>query len=380
MWYYIRHYFKHDFDYTQLKPAADSKGVVDLRNLNYVQNVVKGEVLAEILSLEKDVSPLPEKRFIMPEPVLPVGDNTEIDPENPDRLISSISGYVFYHNNKITVKHLLNVRRSIDLHTGHIAFVGDLVIHGDVTSQFELRASNVLVKGIIESAFIRTRGSIVGEGGFKGPQNGTLIADKDIRLSFAETGNIRAYGNIAIDGSCLHCNIYAGSKVLIRGRLAGGVVRARHKVYVSHQLGLSSSTPTRIVLGQDPFIFRQIRKLEKEQARLQEKMDKLESSRRLEERNMDEQPPDKHYLLIQKKLEIVKKKLEDLRPLLYINQVEDCVLIVPGEIMPGVIVTIGDISLKIQKPERNVQIRRIDDEIVIKDSAVVQRYLLKEYR
>ena len=380
-WYYIHHYFDPDFDHLHLKPVADSKGQVNLRNLNYVQNVVRGQVLAEIRDLAPSTSPLPEKRFIMQEPVLPVGANTEIDPENPRRLLASKNGFVFYHNKEITIKHLLNVRRNIDLHTGNIAFVGDLAVHGDVTSEFELRAANVLVKGIIESAFIRTTGSIVGEGGFKGSQEGKLIADRDVRLAFAETGEIRAGHNIAIDGTCLHCNIFTGSNLLVRGRLAGGVTRARHKVYVSHQLGLPSTTPTRVVLGQNPFVYRLIKKLEREQERLQNKMDKLNLLRERElQKTGEEKPPDKHYLLVQKKLEVLSRKLTDLRPKLYEEEMyKECILVVPGEILPGVIITIGDISLRVQKPEQDVHVRRVGDEIVIRQPAVLQKYSLKDY-
>ena len=381
MWYYIHHYFDPDFDHLHLKPVADSKGQVNLRNLNYVQNVVRGQILAEIRPLDPDTSPLPEKRFIMREPVMPAGANTHVDPENPNRLLATQNGFVFYYNKEITIKHLLNVRRNIDLHTGNIAFVGDIAVHGDVNSEFELRANNVLVKGIIEAAFIRTSGSIVGEGGFKGAQEGKLIADKDIRLAFAETGEIRAGKNIAIDGTCLHCNIFSGSNLLVRGRLAGGVTRARHKVYVAHQLGLASTTPTRVVLGQNPFVYRLIKKMEKEQERLQQKKDRLDTMRERQLQKTGEEPPlDKHYLLIQKKLEVLRRKLIDLHPHLYEeNLYKDCILVVPGEILPGVIITIGDLSLKVQKPEQNVHVRRIGDEIVIRQPAVLQKYSLKDY-
>ncbi len=377
MWYYIRHYFDPDFDHLHLKPIADSTGRVNLRNLNYVQNVVKGQVLAEVLPIAENMSPLPERRFIMREPILPAGANTEPDPKNPNRLLSSINGFVFYYNKEITVKHLLNVRRNIDLHTGNIVFVGDLAVHGNVTSEFELRANNVMVKGIIEAAFIRTNGSIIGEGGFKGSQEGKLIAEKDIRLAFAETGEIRAKDKVAIDGSCLHCNIYTRS-LMVRGRLAGGTIRARHKVYVAHQLGLISALPTMVVLGQDPFLFRLVRKIKKDQARLQEKMDKFEAARfRMEEKG-EEFIPDKNYLLVQKKLEVLEQKITRLQPHLDEADTSECILIVPGEVLPGVVVTIGDVSLKIQEPKRNVHIRRIGDEIVIREPAIVHK-TLKNY-
>ena len=364
MWYYIRHYFDPDFDHLHLKPTADSRGRVNLRNLNYVQNVVKGQVLAELLPITENMSPLPERRFIMRDPILPAGANTEIDPENPNRLLSSINGFVFYYNKEITVKHLLNVRRNRDLHTGNIVFVGDLAVHGDVTSEFELRANNVMVKGIIEAAFIRTIGSIIGKGGFKGSQEGKLIAEKDIRLAFAETGEIRARDKIAIDGSCLHCNIYTGN-LMVRGRLAGGTIRAKHKVYVAHQLGLMSALPTKVVLGQDPFVFHLLRKLKKNQTRLQEKMDKFELVRSRMEEKGEEFIPDRKYLLVQKKLEVLQKKIINLQPHLNEANMDDCILIVPGEILPGVVIAIGDVSLKIQEHQRNVHVRRVGDEIII---------------
>ena len=368
MWYYIRHYFDPDFDYHHLRPLADSKGRVNMYNLNYVQNVVKGQVLAEILPLDHHISPMPEKRFIMREPVLPAGANTMPDPENPNRLLAAENGFVFYYNRQITVKHLLNVRCNIDLHTGNITFVGDLVVHGDVSSKFELRASNVLIKGLIESALVRSEGSIIGEGGFNASQAGKLVADKDIRLSFAQTGEIRAGHNVAIDGNCLHCNIYSGSNVVVRGRLAGGIIRARHKVYVGDRLGLPGTVLTKIVLGQNPFIFRKIKKLEKEQERLHDKLYHLELLRKKMENKLGEHVPEnKQQKLVKKKLEILKLQLAALRPQLHDkDRYKDCELIVAGEILPGVLVTIGDVSLRIQYPEENVHIYRKGSNIFVR--------------
>lgn len=373
MWYYIRHYFEHSFDHTHLKPLADAKGRINLRNLNYVQNVVEGQVLAEVLPLTKDMSPLPEKRFIRSEPTLPVGPNTAIDPNNPHRLISTINGFVFYNNNEITVKHLLNVRRDIDLHTGNIAFVGDLAVHGDVHSEFELRANNILVKGIIEGAFLRAFGSIVGEGGLKGGQSGKVIADGDIRMAFAETGEIRAHGKVAIDGSCMHCNIYSGSDVVIHGRLLGGVVRAHKKVFVSTRAGFTSDTQTQIVLGEDPFIYRMLRKSEEEYNRVSSI---LEGYEQLLERYKkdDDRDFEKRYKLIAKKKEIYCKQVHDLKQQLAASfSAKDAMLIVPGEILPGVTVTIGGVSLKITQPETNVRLKRVGDEIVIRHPAIPKK-------
>ena len=370
MWYYIRHYFEQSFDHLHLRPVADSKGRINLRNLNYVQNVVKGQVLAELLPLTKDMASLPEKRFIRSDPTLPMGTNTALDPDNPNRLISTINGFVFYNNNEITVKHLLNVRRDVDLHTGNIAFVGDLAVYGDVHSGFELRANNIMVKGIIEGAFLRAAGSLVGEGGFKGGQSGKVIADGNIRLAFAETGEIRALGKVAIDGSCMHCNIYSGSDVVVQGRLSGGVLRARNKVFIANRIGLVSNTQTRIVLGEDPFIYRLLHKAQTEYQRVKTILDQYNQLRERIEETSNE-AFEKKYKIIAKKVEIYHKQVHDLKQQLAASfSPKDAILIVPGEILPGVTVTIGNVSLKIKNPESNVRLKLVGDEIVIRYPAI----------
>lgn len=204
MWYYLHHYFDPEFDHQNPKPKADSQGSANLYNLDYVQNVLAGQIVAEIRPLTQDVDPMPDKQFIMKDPVLPVGANTEIDPTNPNRLLASVNGYVFYYNKEITVKHLLNIHHSVDMRTGNITFVGDIVVHGDVHSEFQIRASNLLVKGIIEDTFIRTTIDLIAEGGFKGATIAKLIAGNDIYLAFCETGEIRAQNKIHISGSCMH--------------------------------------------------------------------------------------------------------------------------------------------------------------------------------
>ncbi len=45
--YFLHHYFDPDFDYQRLKPKIREDGKVDHYNLDYVQNVIAGQVLAE---------------------------------------------------------------------------------------------------------------------------------------------------------------------------------------------------------------------------------------------------------------------------------------------------------------------------------------------
>ena len=124
------------------------QGDTDCYNLGYVQNVVKGQILAELVPLAEVEEPLP--RFILKEAVLPQGANTRIDPAHPQYLLADANGYVFYYQDKIVVKRLLNVRTDVSFQTGNIFFVGDTVVHKDVKAGFSVQANNVLVHGIVE--------------------------------------------------------------------------------------------------------------------------------------------------------------------------------------------------------------------------------------
>ena len=152
---YLQHYFNPDFDYLQLQPIVSVKGQADLYNLGYVQNVVKGQVIAEMIPLEAIENPIP--RFVLEQEKFPQGPNTYIDPAYPHYLLSDVNGYVFYYNGKISVKKVLNVRSNVDFHTGNIAFVGDVMVHKDVKAGFQLQANTIIINGMVEGGEVRSR-------------------------------------------------------------------------------------------------------------------------------------------------------------------------------------------------------------------------------
>ncbi len=123
MAYYLRHYFNPDFDYQRAKPGGGlgNDDGADVYSLGYAQNVISGQILAEIVPLEEAGADY-DKRFTREVPELPQGPNTRIDPRYPRFLLSDAKGYVFYNDGKITVKKLLNVRQDVSFATGNIYF------------------------------------------------------------------------------------------------------------------------------------------------------------------------------------------------------------------------------------------------------------------
>ncbi len=370
--YFLKHYFDPYYNHLEAKPKQDSDGHADNFNLGYVHNVVKGQVLAELVEFTENNVP-PEAAahpdMIVAEPVLPQGSNTGIAPDNPLRLISELNGYVYYNDGLIHTKRILNMRQGINFHTGNIVFLGDVAVHDVVSSGFVLRAGgNVIIKGLIEGAFIRASGGIVGDKGFKGSEIGKIISCRDIRLSFAENGELRSRGKLVVDGSCLHCNLYCHD-VVVRGRLHGGSAYVKNVLFVTSRLGNEGATPTDVFLGQEPELYRDMKKAEAEALRLSairaEYQAKCEKSENLA---LKYQPLldriETKFRLAQRMLLHYRKELE------LHSDLTRCRLIVPGKVMPGVTIHFGETSLRVDRVYENVTFFLEDDHVAFRHPAV----------
>ena len=353
-------------DHLQLKPADGSSEGSDLYNLGYVQNVVAGQVLAQVVPLETVKEP--DQRFVQQDMRLPLGPYTHIDPKHPQYLLASGKGYVFYLDGLITVKKVLNVRGDISFHTGNIFFVGDAAVHGNVRAGFEVQASSVLIKGMVEGGTVRVQNNLAIVGGARGGagQHCILDAGGTLRSAFLEKLQARARGNILVEKYCLHTDIYAGANLVVRNRLAGGTVHCYGSVLVGEQLGNMAAVPTRIYLGYDPLRIRQLEKGDIRIAELSETITHLtaiaghlppetnEATRKLVACT------EHREALIEKRTELWKSLHSDERT------VARCRLVVPGKVFPGVEVAIGRAILMVDAPLNNVTFTLEDDDVVVR--------------
>ncbi len=386
--YYLHHYFDPDFSHMNLAPVEGADGSVDYRYLGYVQNVVAGQLLAELIDLDKFPNVKTDPRFIYRHRHLPCGPNCAPHPANPDKLRAAANGYCFYHNGLISVKKLLNVRGNVGFHTGNIFFVGDLSVHGDVQTGFAVQANNVLVKGHIESAKVKATGGIVCLAGVKGTNTSAIEGDTpsrkieeelpstlldaggNIRLPFCEHVQLRAKGNIIIDGSCLHSTIYAGGNLVVKGRLQGGAVYANGVVYVEGQLGSDYTTTTRIMMGYNPFDFLSLQKLESQIGYLKDKASYFEKQSARNHVMKQEYAP--RLELVQRKLKIAHTKRNALWRKFAVDELNapKCRVIVPGKVMPGCEIGIARAFYRTDRSYADVAFLLEHDEITTSYPAV----------
>lgn len=370
--YYLRHHFEPGFDYMHLKPKVDDSGNTDRYNLGYVQNVVKGQVLAELVPLEEaGEGPWdPLYLFDTPPAELPCGPNCEEDPGVPGRVLAAANGYVFYHDGLITVKKMLNVRRDVDFHTGNIFFVGDLAAHADVKPGFEIQADNILVKGVVEGAVLRARGAIACENGIKGGKGCLLDAGATLRVPFAENAELRSHGNMYIERFALHCHIYAGANLVVKDRVQGGAVHGAGVVYIENQLGGAQGTPTKVTLGYDPFRFRKITRLEEHIHELRQRITHYEAV--AADTPAGKEEPVRRLEAARAKMDRLLRQRAALWDALKRGDpgAERCRLVVPGRIMPGVEIAIEESWMEVREELRNVRIVLRDGDLVAESPAL----------
>lgn len=366
MSFYLQHYFDPDFSHEKLTPRSLGDGDVCLYYLGYVQNVVTGQVLAELIDLDEhpDLSAY-DPRFIYPERVFPCGPNCAPHPTNPSRIIATANGYCFYNDNLITVKKMLNVRRDVDFHTGNIMFVGDMVMHKSVRTGFTVLGRNLLVKGTVEGSRVIADGDLVCERGVKGVGQGFLQSHGNMKLPFCENMVLQCGGNLEVDGSCMHSDVSADGSIMVKGRLQGGKVYANNVIYVKDQIGGGQNTLTQVSLGYTPSNLKLLEKVEEEIKILHSRITHYEKvlARKPELLNV----VDLDIRLLKVKHQIMLDKRQQLMSGFHADKARarQSKLICPGKVKPGLEVSIAEAFLKVDDFYENVEFVLQDNEIII---------------
>ncbi|QTO41833.1 DUF342 domain-containing protein [Desulfovibrio desulfuricans] len=364
MQYYLRHYFNPDFDYLNLKPSGDN-GKSDVYSLGYVQNVIAGQVLAELVPLDAS-GPKVDQRFILENEAFPMGGNTRVDPRHPNYLLAAAKGYVFYLNGKITVKTLLNVRQDVSFQTGNIFFVGDMAVHGSVRAGFSVQGNNVRIMGMVEGGVVRARRDLMIDGGVRGGagKHSKVDAGDKLMTPFLESVDARARGNMVIEKTCLYSTVYAGSNMVVRDKLYGGTTNAYGSVYVGGQLGNKAALATKVYLGYDPLSIRQLEKIDKIIAQLSQTITHLnaiaghlppetnDASRKLQALRLQRRQ------LINRRDELWSRLAQDE------NYMQNCRLLCQGTVYPGVEISIGRAFMVVERIYQCTLFRLVDNEII----------------
>lgn len=365
MSHYLKHHFISGTERPHLQPRKRADGSVDHYDLDYVQNAVRGQVLAAFVGEERadeeNVQALSERR-------LPAGKGTGPNPDNPDQLLASTNGHVLYRDGLITVEPVLRVPADVDYTTGNISFVGELDVHGGVRSGFQVSAQKVLVRGVTEAAKIIASASVRLDGGLKGAGKGSVQAGGDVVAAFCENGLISSDRDVKVRSSCLHSRVFAGHRILVKERLIGGEYHAYDGVFVGEQLGGGLSAETEISLGYDPALMLAVRQVEQGLKALEDKLPGLKVLAGRDDEAGAEYA-EKYERGLQVLDRLTQRRLKLLQRIEQTARLGKCALLVPGAVRPGVVVHIGPASLKIDDFLENVRFTLDGHEIRVQSPA-----------
>lgn len=371
MSFYLKHYFDPDFDHTSLSPTKKEDGSVDHYELNYVQNVAFGQLLAEIIELDDTNRKGVDPRFVQEDKDIHAGCGTGLKNSEPDKLFAARSGFVHYDQGRICVRKTLNIRHNVDFSTGNIHFVSDLNVFGTVNTGFSLKARNIDVEGHVQGAEVHALKDILCRSGVKGGREAFLEAGNDMKLAFCEYATLKAGGNVLVQGPLLHSTVYAGNKLAVGGRLVGCDIYARDYVYVGEQLGGGMGADLSITLGYHPGLLYAGKEFDQRLKGMQEKVRQAEAM--VAKGGVLEQ----EYAPVLEEATKALQKLQRRKMRLWntirrMENIHECKVLVPGKVKPGVEISIGDAYLKVDDYYEDVVFYLKDDEVKIAPSSKIK--------
>lgn len=336
--------------YWHLKKRLINAPGMDLKamNVDYRENspyilVKKGEALAKSVpeapgvpgrNLAGEVIPATDKEVVVFKP----GEHTI---EKEGILYAACHGRFEIRERLMSVNETLDIAGNVDYSTGHIAFPGDVIIHGSVSDGFQVASGkSIFVKQTMDASKVLCRGDLVVEGGIKGRQDALVRVDGRIAAKFIENATVEAHGDIVVEKAIMHTYLNTLDHVDLgeAGVLVGGEIRAVNG-FRAGRVGRPESPTAQIRVGVDYTAERKLRSSREQIDRLETKLERLKSKPNLNE--------ERQKLISQ--VETVLGKLEqtktDLSAQLFKNRRAKVIIL--GEISEGTEIHICELSLRV---------------------------------
>ncbi|TDT71806.1 hypothetical protein EV215_0490 [Hypnocyclicus thermotrophus] len=267
------------------KLKVDKNNNVDFKNLNWIKNVKKDDIIVEKLSMipGKDGinifgKPLPTKA--VKDIKLPKGKNTYISKDGM-KLCASIDGQIIEEQNKISVMPILTINGDIDYSTGNIEFIGTVLIKGNVLTGFTVKASeDIIVEGLVEDAILEAERDVIVQKGIVANEEGegNIKVGRDLRAKYIQNMKVKCFGKVIIDDYILLSDIEAKEEIEVisgKGRIIGGKVKSQ-KGITANIVGGKFETHTYLEIGVFSEIYQKEKEFDKKLLELEAKKDRLE--------------------------------------------------------------------------------------------------------
>ncbi|UCB46991.1 MAG: FapA family protein [Spirochaetota bacterium] len=356
----------------KLQLEEDEKGQVNFKDLNLVENVVAGQLLAtKVQATEGKPGRTVTDRLMDAKDgkdfTLEPGKNTELSQDGMN-IMASINGQVMIVNQKVTVEPIYEVNGDVDIHTGNILFLGTVIVKGNVEDGFSIKAAgDIEVRGSVGKCLLDAEGNVNIKQGVMGKLEGTIKAGGAVWAKFLEQVNVISDKSVFVQDGIMHCKVDAAEKVICFGKRAtrvGGMIRAG-EIVNTKTLGSVSFTETVVEVGVDPKSRQRLFELEKEKSesdasleRLVANINTLENQKKHRRGFTDEKEELLAKMLSSKeeftiRLSEIKEEMNELKSYLKLLRTIGKVS-VSKEVFPGVRIGIKDIYYDVSNEFKNI--------------------------
>ncbi|RHX80171.1 FapA family protein [Leptospira yasudae] len=244
----------------------DESGRVDFKDLDLIENVVVGQLLAEKIPAEKGKY----GRTLFNE-LLPAKDGTDTDlkqgkgtilSEDRSKLTAEVNGQVVFATGRLSVETVYRVNGDVGIKTGNVTFLGSIVITGNVEDNYSVKAAgNIEIYGTVQKARVEADGDIIIRQGISGREEAHIESTGgNVIAKFIQSATVITEKDVLVQEGILHSFVSAGGKILCngkRGQIVGGTVRASELIG-ARSIGSPANPATELVVGIDPKVLKQI--------------------------------------------------------------------------------------------------------------------------
>ena len=217
------------------KPKIRSDGTVDYWSMNLIETVMEGQVIAIYKPAVQGQPGVDVRGKVVTEKrgkELPPLKGKGFERENDNlTYIASISGKIDVHNERIMILPIYEIYGNVDLSVGNVDFIGDVMIHGNVCTGVQIKATGTItIDGVVEGANLWAGKDIVLRSGMLGGNKATVYAKENLYAKFFEYTSVETLGNIEAD-VFLNSEINCHGKIVMSGKRAkiiGGYVDATY--------------------------------------------------------------------------------------------------------------------------------------------------------
>lgn len=360
------------------RPVQLEDGKVDYKNLNIFTVVQQDDVLAVKTPATPGTSGTDIMgQTLLPKPgkdiPLPLGKNvTSVDKL---KIVAAIPGQLQVVNNKINVVPVIEIKEDVDLSTGNIEFIGNVIVRGSIQQDFFVKAQgNVEVNGTVSGGTVEGKNIII-KMGIQGMHRGHIKAQENVVAKYIENATVIAGNDILVSDVILHSQVSAGKRVVVegkRGLITGGTITAGEEIR-AQTVGTHISTATSLEVGVNPMLREEYQQIRKEIKKMEGSLDQTQKALNIL-KSMDQQsmPPEKREMLLKMtkaqfqiagQVENMRNRMSEIE--LALEEMRYGRIKVANVIYPGVKIMVGTLVKPIRENLKFVSLYAEDGEIKV---------------